>query len=67
MYKTLIFAADKIVTVNEKSMVQNQQFVSEVNSLSNREHTVDVQRDTCFDYRFRAAMEAGTQSFSPII
>jgi hypothetical protein len=67
MYKKFNSAADKIVTVNEKSMVQNQQFVSEVNALSNRERTVDVQSDTCFNNRPRAGMEAGTQSFSPLI
>jgi hypothetical protein len=67
MYRKLTCAAQKMETLNKQSMINNQNFVRQVNDLTNQGNAVHVQTDTSFNNRPRAGMEAGTQSFSPLI
>jgi hypothetical protein len=67
LYKKLNATADKIIEMNEMSMLANQRLCQQ-DALDHGEPTlVDVQTDAAFNNRPQAGFEAGTQAFSGII
>lgn len=58
---------EKMIELNEKSMVENQKFAGQVATFIGEGNGIDVETDTCFNNRNQTGYEAGTQSFSPVI
>ncbi|CAG2185821.1 unnamed protein product [Mytilus edulis] len=58
---------DKMLSLNEKSMVENQLFVKNVNNMLGHDQFIDVETDTSYNNRPQAGGEAGTQSFTPLV
>lgn len=58
---------EKMIELNEKSMVENQKFAGQVATFIGEGNNIDVETDTCFNNRNQTGYEAGTQSFCPVI
>lgn len=58
---------EKMIELNEKSMVENQKFAGQVAAFIGEGNGIDVETDNCFNNRNQTGYEAGTQSFSPVI
>ncbi|XP_052067258.1 uncharacterized protein LOC127706643 [Mytilus californianus] len=58
---------DKMLSLNEKSMVENQLFVKNVDDMLGHDQFIDVETDTSYNNRPQAGGEAGTQSFTPLV
>ena len=58
---------EKMVIMNENTMIANQKFVVDVATGLGKGKLVDVETDTCYNNRNQTGYEAATQSFSPII
>lgn len=58
---------EKMIELNEKSMVENQKFAGQVAIFIGEGNNIDVETDTCFNNRNQTGYEAGTQSFCPVI
>ena len=66
MQKKLNKLCDLMVTVNEQSMVKNQELVKQIIEIKN-EKTVSVETDVSYNNRLQLGYEAGTQAFAPMI
>lgn len=58
---------EKMIELNEKSMVENQKFAGQVATFIGEGNNIDVETDTCFNNRNQTGYKAGTQSFCPVI
>lgn len=68
MQRKLNSLCDRVEEINSESMRENQRYVRRVNRLAGREETeVDLETDTSYNNRPQASLEAGTQSFSPLV
>lgn len=54
-----------MVSLNENSMKENQQFVKEVNNLLGNDNFIDVETDTSYN-RPQEGGESATRSFTPL-
>ena len=60
-------ASDIATEENKKSMVENQEYVHQVQELKGQGNQVDIQLDTSYNNRMQSGMEAGTMSISPAV
>ena len=67
MYKKLNRVCDKMTTLNQTSMIKNQEFVRDLQETVGCSSKVAVETDTSFNNRIQAGYEAGTVSFSPML
>ncbi|XP_062595294.1 uncharacterized protein LOC134256626 [Saccostrea cucullata] len=65
--KKITKQCEKMVVMNENTMMENQKFVADVATCLGKGNLVDVERDTCYNNRNQTGYEAASQSFSPII
>jgi hypothetical protein len=59
--------SDRATTLNQKSMIENQQHIKHVTTLAGKESMADIQFDVSFSRRPRGGFEAAQQSFGVAI
>jgi hypothetical protein len=62
LYAKVNRMSDNLQQLNETAMLENVQFVRDVNTLAGRMNEVDIATDTAFNNRPQAGYEAATQS-----
>ena len=67
MHYNLNKACNTMISVNEISMIQNQQFVEKVQELQGNEKSVFIESDTSYNNRLQAGFEASTMSITPAV
>ena len=67
MYKNVNKLCDQVEEINKVSLVQNQEFVREVNQVRGEATDISAESDTSYNNRPQAGFEAGTQSFTPLV
>lgn len=72
MAKPLLFVnstnnCDKMVSLNEKSMIKSQHYVKEVNNLPRQFHRWHVETDTSYNNRPQSGSQSAAQSLTPLV
>ena len=57
----------KVMKINEASMVENQKFVKLITELRGDSPNFDVETDVSYNNRLQLGFQAGTQSFAPLV
>ena len=67
IYRNINKLCDQVEIINKESLLQNQNFVRQVNEVRGEDNCIYAESDTSYNNRPQTGFEAGTQSFTPLI